>query len=135
MFREFRDIAIEGTRFDLAASVSIDAAFGAIGTSLLGFVLMLQGGLIPERLDISDLFIVPGNPNSVAVVTLVTARDAFAAALNIGLFTNAVVQFVIVAFVWFLVIKGINATGLDNPGGTVRFNSSNKGRISLDRNP
>ncbi len=115
MFREFRDIAIEGTRFDLAAGVSVDAAFGAIGTSLVGFVLMPQAGLIPERLDISDLFIVPGNPNSVAVVTLVTARDALAAALNIGLFTNAVVQFVIVAFVLFLVIKGINAIRIRQP--------------------
>ena len=109
LFKEFRDFAIKGNVVDLAIGVIIGAAFGAIVSSLVDDVFMPLIGLVLGRLDFSNLFVVLNNPNNVAVSSLAAARDAGVATLNIGLFINAVVKFTIVAFVLFLVIKGINA--------------------------
>jgi large conductance mechanosensitive channel len=108
MLKEFRDFAIKGNVVDLAIGVIIGAAFGAIVSSLVDDVFMPVIGLILGRLDFSNLFIVLNNPNNVAVTSLAMAKDAGVATLNIGLFINAVVKFLIVAFVLFLVVKGIN---------------------------
>jgi large conductance mechanosensitive channel len=108
MLKEFRDFAIKGNVVDLAIGVIIGAAFGAIVSSLVDDVFMPVIGLILGRLDFSNLFIVLNNPNNVAVASLQAAKDAGVATLNIGLFINAVVKFTIVAFVLFLVVKGIN---------------------------
>ena len=108
VLKEFRDFAIKGNVVDLAIGVIIGAAFSAIVSSLVDDVFMPMIGLILGRLDFSNLFIVLNNPNDVAVASLQAARDAGVATLNIGLFINAVVKFTIVAFVLFLVVKGIN---------------------------
>ena len=108
MLKEFRDFAIKGNVVDLAIGVIIGAAFGAIVSSLVDDVAMPVIGLILGRVDFSNLFIVLNNPNNVAVSSLAAAKDAGVATLNIGLFINAVVKFTIVAFVLFLVVKGIN---------------------------
>src|SRR3569833_2091679 len=109
LFKEFRDFAIKGNVVDLAIGVIIGAAFGAIVSSLVDDVFMPLIGLVLGRLDFSNLFVVLNIPNIVAVSSLAAARDAGVATLNIGLFINAVVKFTIVAFVLYLVIKGINA--------------------------
>lgn len=109
MLREFWDFAKCGNVVDFAFGVIIGAALGAIVSSLVDDVFMPMIGLIPVPINPSSLFIVVHNPNSVPVASLEAATDVSAAALNIGLFTNAVVEFAIVAFVLFLVVKGINA--------------------------
>lgn len=108
MLKEFRDFALKGNVMDLAIGVIIGAAFGAIVSSLVDDVFMPIIGLILSGIDFSNLFIVLNNPNNVAVPSLAAAKEAGVATLNIGLFINAVVKFVIVAFVLFLVVKGIN---------------------------
>jgi large conductance mechanosensitive channel len=109
MLKEFRDFAIKGNVIDLAIGVIIGAAFGTIVSSLVDDVFMPIIGLILGRVDFSNLFIVLNNPNNVAVASLAAAKEAGLATLNIGLFINAVVKFTIVAFVLFLVVKGINS--------------------------
>jgi large conductance mechanosensitive channel len=108
MLKEFRDFAIKGNVVDLAIGVIIGAAFGAIVSSLVDDVFMPLIGLVLGRVDFSNLFVVLNNPNNVAVSSLAVAKEAGVATLNIGLFINAVVKFTIVAFVLFLVVKGIN---------------------------
>jgi len=109
MFKEFRDFAIKGNMIDLAIGVIIGAAFGAIVSSLVDDVFMPLIGLLIGGIDFSNLFIVLSNPDNVAVPSLTAAQDAGVATMNIGLFINAVVKFTIIAFVLFLVVKGINS--------------------------
>lgn len=109
MFKEFRDFAIKGNMVDLAIGVIIGAAFGAIVSSLVDDVFMPVIGLILNGIDFSNLFIVLNNPKNLPVTSLAAAKDAGIATLNIGLFINAVVKFLIVAIVLFMVVKGINS--------------------------
>ena len=109
MFKEFRDFAIKGNMVDLAIGVIIGAAFGAIVSSLVDDVFMPVIGLILNGIDFSNLFIVLSNPKNLPVTSLAAAMDAGIATLNIGLFINAVVKFLIVAIVLFMVVKGINS--------------------------
>jgi large conductance mechanosensitive channel len=109
MFKEFRDFAIKGNMIDLAIGVIIGAAFGAIVSSIVDDIFMPLIGLIIGGIDFSNLFVVLSNPDNVAVPSLAAAKDAGVATLNIGLFINALVKFTIIAFVLFLVVKGINS--------------------------
>jgi large conductance mechanosensitive channel len=108
MLKEFRDFAVKGNMIDLAIGVIIGAAFGAIVSSLVDDVFMPIIGLIIGGIDFSNLFIVLKNPDNVPVTSLQAAKDAGVATLNIGLFINAIVKFAIIAFVLFMVVKGIN---------------------------
>lgn len=108
MLKEFRDFAINGSAIDLRIGVAIGAALVAIVSSLTGDASLPITGPILDQLDLSILSLVSSNPNSVAVILLAAATKAVTASLTIGLFTNAVVKFAIVAFVLFLVVKGIN---------------------------
>jgi large conductance mechanosensitive channel len=108
MLKEFRDFAIKGNMVDLAIGVIIGAAFGAIVSSLVDDVFMPVIGLILGRIDFSNLFVVLSNPKNVDVPSLAAAKAAGVATLNIGLFINAVVKFLIVAVVLFAVVKAIN---------------------------
>ena len=108
MFKEFRDFALKGNVLDLAIGVIIGAAFGAIVSSIVDDVFMPIIGLILSGLDFSNLFIVLNNPGNVPVPSVAAAQAAGVATLNYGLFINAVVKFTIIAFVLFLVVKGIN---------------------------
>ena len=109
MLKEFRDFAIRGNVIDLAIGVIIGAAFGAIVSSLVDDVFMPLIGLLLNGIDFTNLFVVLSNPNNVDVPSLAAAKEAGVATLNIGLFINAVVKFIIIAFVLFLVVKGINS--------------------------
>ncbi len=108
MIKEFRDFAVKGNMIDLAIGVIIGAAFGAIVSSIVDDIFMPLIGLVIGGIDFSNLFVVLSNPNNVPVASVAQAKDAGVATLNVGVFINAVVKFTIIAFVLFLVVKGIN---------------------------
>lgn len=108
MLKEFRDFAVKGNMVDLAVGVIIGAAFGAIVSSIVDDVFMPVIGLIIGGIDFSNLFIVLKNPNNIPVTSLAQAKEAGVAVLAVGVFINALVKFTIIAFVLFLVVKGIN---------------------------
>jgi large conductance mechanosensitive channel len=105
IMKEFREFAVKGNAIDLAVGVVIGAAFGAIVSSLVKDVIMPPIGLITGGMDFSNLFIDlsgKGYPN------LKAATDAGAPTINIGVFINTVINFLIVAMAIFLMVKGIN---------------------------
>jgi len=106
MLKEFKEFAMKGNMADMAVGIIIGAAFGKIVSSLVGDVLMPPIGSLLGGVDFSNLFLdlSGGNHPSVAA-----AKAAGAATVNYGIFLNAVVDFVIVAFVLFLVVKGMNS--------------------------
>jgi large conductance mechanosensitive channel len=108
VLKEFHDFAVKGNDIDLPIGATLGAASGAIVSSLVDDAVMPVVGLRLGRIGFSRLSIDLSNPNNVAVTSPAAARDAGVATLNIGLFINAVVKFLIVAFVLFLVVKGIN---------------------------
>jgi large conductance mechanosensitive channel len=105
MLKEFRDFAMRGNVVDLAVGVIIGAAFGRIVTSFVNDILMPPLGLVLGRVDFSSIFI---NLSGTHYDSLAAAKAAGAATLNVGSFVNAVIDFVIVAFAIFLLIKQIN---------------------------
>jgi large conductance mechanosensitive channel len=105
MWREFREFAMRGNVVDLAVGVVIGAAFGKIVTSLVGDIIMPPLGVILGKVDFSNLFI---NLSSQHYTSLAEAKAAGAATINYGVFINNVLDFIIVAFAIFLVIRGIN---------------------------
>jgi large conductance mechanosensitive channel len=105
MLKEFRDFAMRGNVVDLAVGLIIGAAFGKIVTSLVNDILMPPLGLVLGKVDFSNLFI---NISGQHYATLAEAKQAGAATINYGLFINTILDFVIVAFAIFLLIKQIN---------------------------
>jgi large conductance mechanosensitive channel len=105
MLKEFKDFAMRGNVLDLAIGFIIGAAFSRIVTSLVNDIIMPPIGLALGKVDFSNLFI---NLSGTSYATLKQAQDAGAATINYGLFLNAVIDFVIVAFVIFLLIRQVN---------------------------
>src|SRR6185436_19451180 len=105
MLKEFKEFAMRGNVLDLAIGVIIGAAFGKIVSSFVADVLMPPIGKLMGGVDFSNLFVVLGAGH---FDTLKAAKDAGAATLNYGLFINAVIDFLIVAFAVFLVVKAVN---------------------------
>jgi large conductance mechanosensitive channel len=109
MLKEFKEFAMRGNVLDMAVGIIIGAAFGSIVTSLVNDLLMPPIGMLLGGVDFANLFFVlkegsaPGPYASVAA-----AKAVGAVTLNIGLFINAVISFVLVAFAVFLVIRGVN---------------------------
>lgn len=112
MLREFKAFAMRGNVIDLAVGVIIGAAFGKIVTSLVTDIIMPPLGLLLGKVDFSDIFI-PLNGGHFA--SLAAAKAAGAPTLNIGLFINAIIDFVIVAFAIFLLLRPINRLKSDPP--------------------
>jgi large conductance mechanosensitive channel len=110
MFKEFKQFAMQGNVVDLAVGVVIGAAFGAIVTSVVQDVMMPVIGLVSGGLDFGQRFVLlhDGSPAG-PYATLAAAKAAGAATLNYGMFMNAVVNFAIVAFALFLVVKAMNS--------------------------
>jgi large conductance mechanosensitive channel len=108
MLKEFREFALRGNVMDLAVGVIIGAAFGKIVTSFVNDILMPPLGLLLGSVNFTDLFLVlkgqvpPGTPLSEA------AKLAGVVTWNYGAFINAVIDFAIVAFVIFLMVRAIN---------------------------
>lgn len=106
MFEEFKKFAMRGNVLDLAVGVIIGASFTGIVTSLVNDVIMPPVGLALGGVDFSNFFIVLKGDR--AVDTLAAAKAAKDVTLNYGLFVNAIINFLIVAFVLFLLIRQIN---------------------------
>ncbi len=105
MFKEFKQFAMRGNVLDMAIGIIIGAAFGKIITSLVGDILMPPLGLILGKVDFSSLFI---NISGKSYATLAEAKAAGAPTINYGLFLNTVIDFIIVAFAIFLLVRQIN---------------------------
>lgn len=105
MFKEFKEFAMRGNVLDLAVGIIVGAAFGRIVTSFVNDILMPPIGIILGKVDFADLFInLSGQPYS----TLAEAKAAGAATLNYGMFLNTVIDFVIVAFAIFMLVRAVN---------------------------
>ena len=105
MLSEFKKFILRGNVLDLAIGVIIGAAFGKIVTSLVGDILMPVVGLGLGKLDFSNFFV---SLNGQHYDTLADAKKAAAPTLNYGLFINTMIEFLIVAFVIFLIVKQVN---------------------------
>ncbi|MFZ0485821.1 MAG: large conductance mechanosensitive channel protein MscL [Arenicellales bacterium] len=105
MFKEFKEFAMRGNVVDMAVGIVIGAAFTSIVNSLVRDVIMPIVGLITGGVDFSNVFI---TLKGGSFETLKAAQEAGAVTLNIGVFINALISFVIVAFALFLLIKGMN---------------------------
>jgi large conductance mechanosensitive channel len=106
MLKEFKEFAMRGNVIDLAVGVIIGAAFGKIVTSLVSDIIMPPIGLILGNVDFSDLFV--NLDMSKTFASVAEAEAAGAPIIKYGLFINTVIDFLIVAFVIFMVIRGIN---------------------------
>lgn len=105
MLKEFKDFAMRGNVLDMAVGVVVGAAFGKIVSSFVADVLMPPIGLLLGKVDFSDLFI---SLSGTSYPSLAAAKEAGAPTLNYGLFLNTVIDFVIVAFAIFLLIRQVN---------------------------
>jgi large conductance mechanosensitive channel len=105
MFKEFRDFAMRGNVVDLAVGIIIGAAFGKIVSSLVNDILMPPIGVILGRVDFSNLFLSLSGQH---YASLAEAKTAGAATLNYGVFINNIIDFLIVAFAVFLLVKQVN---------------------------
>jgi len=105
MLKEFKEFAMRGNVMDLAIGVIIGGAFGKIVSSLVNDVVMPVIGLLLGKVDFSSLFI---NLSDTSYATLKEAKDAGPATLNYGNFLQVVVDFLIVAFVIFLMVRQLN---------------------------
>lgn len=105
MFKEFKEFAVRGNVLDLAVGLVIGAAFGKIVSSLVSDILMPPLGLIIRRVDFKELFV---NLSGIPYRTIAEAKAAGAPTLNYGLFLHTVLEFVIVAFAIFLIVRWAN---------------------------
>ncbi|MCE5192644.1 MAG: large conductance mechanosensitive channel protein MscL [Candidatus Cryosericum sp.] len=105
MWNEFKKFALKGNMIDLAVGVIIGGAVGKVVTSLVNDVLMPPIGLILGRINFSSIYI---NLSRTKYPTFAAAQAADAPTINIGLFLNAVVNFLIIALVVFFMLRGIN---------------------------
>jgi len=111
MLKEFKEFALHGTVVDMAVGIMIGAAFGAIVSSLVGDVLMPVIGLFLGGVDFSNLFLMLKDGTTPGpYASLAAAREAGAVAVGYGVLLNTFVNFLIVAFALFMVIKVMNAT-------------------------
>ena len=105
MLKEFREFAVRGNVIDLAVGVIIGAAFGKVVTSAVSDLIMPPIGMALGRVDFSDLFVAL---NGASYPSLAVAEAAGAPTLNYGRFLNTVIEFAIVAFAVFLLVRQFN---------------------------
>lgn len=105
MWKEFKEFAMRGPVIDLAIGVIIGAAFGKIVTDFVNLILMPPIGLLLGRVDFANLFI-PLDGQTYA--SLAAAQEAGAPVIAWGAFINTVINFIIIAFVIFLLVRAIN---------------------------
>jgi large conductance mechanosensitive channel len=110
MLKDFKEFVMRGNVVDMAIGIVIGAAFGTIVKSFVDDVLMPPIGLLLGNVDFSSLFITlkEGGKAAGPYASLTAAKAAGAVTLNLGLFINTIISFIIIAFAVFLVIKGIN---------------------------
>ena len=112
MWREFRDFAMRGNVIDLAVGIIIGAAFTTIVNSLVNDLIMPPLGLLIGGIDFSNFFL---TLKGGSYPTLEAAKAAGAVTMNYGLFVNAVIRFIIVAFAIFILVKQINRLAREEP--------------------
>jgi large conductance mechanosensitive channel len=112
MFKEFKEFAMRGSVMDLAVGVIIGAAFGKIVNSLVADVLTPVLGLVLGHVDFTNRFILMGDGN---FPTLAAAREAGVPTLAYGLFLNTLIEFLIVAFAIFVLVRQINRLKRSEP--------------------
>ncbi len=105
MFKEFKEFAMRGNVLDMAVGIVIGAAFGQIVTSFVQDILMPPVGRLLGHADFSNLFV---SLSGTHYDTVAAAKAAGAATLNYGLFLNTVINFLIVAFAVFLLVRWVN---------------------------
>ena len=105
MLKEFREFAMRGNVMDMAIGIILGGAFGKIVSSLVADVIMPPIGLVLGKVDFSNLFLTLGEGT---YDSLAAAKAAGAPTVNVGVFINTVLDFVIVAFAIFMVVKQIN---------------------------
>src|SRR3954469_2407451 len=110
--KEFREFAARGNVVDLAVGVIIGAAFGKIVTSLVNDIVMPPIGMAIGRIDFKNLFL---TLNGQQYASLADAQKAGAATINYGVFLNTILEFVIIAFVIFLMVRQINRLKTPEP--------------------
>ena len=106
MLKEFKEFALKGNVLDLAVGIIIGAAFTAIVSSFVDDILMPPIGLLTGGVDFSQLFVVLDGEGEFN--TIEQAKEAGAVTWNLGMFLNAVIKFLIVAFAVFLLVKTVN---------------------------
>ena len=116
MLKEFKEFAMKGNVIDMAVGIIIGAAFGTIIKSLVDDILMPPIGLLLGNVDFANLFLIikegkVAGPYS----SLAAAKAAGAVSVNIGIFINTIISFLIVAFSVFLVIKNVNRSRKEPP--------------------
>ncbi len=112
MASEFKEFAVKGNVVDLAVGIIIGGAFGKIVSSVVNDIIMPPIGLLLGKVDFSNLFI---NLSGKEVASLADAKKAGLATLNYGLFLNTCIEFLIVAFAVFLLVKQINRLKKEAP--------------------
>ena len=107
---EFKQFVMRGNVIDMAVGIIIGGAFTKIVNSMVADILMPPLGLLLGKVDFSNWFVVikAGKEGARNFATMAAAQEAGATTLNLGLFINAVISFIIVAFCIFILIKGIN---------------------------
>jgi large conductance mechanosensitive channel len=112
MLKEFREFALKGNVMDMAVGIIIGAAFGKIVSSMVSDVIMPPIGMLTGKVDFTNWFL---NLSGGDFATLKAAKDAGAITVNYGTFFNNVLDFVIVAFSIFLVVKQMNRLKKEAP--------------------
>ena len=115
MLQEFREFAVKGNVIDLAVGVIIGGAFGKIVDSVVKDLIMPLVGLVFGKLDLSNLFIVLGSVPKGTPRTLPALQEAGVPVLAYGSFITVAVNFVILAFIIFVMIKQINRLKRETP--------------------
>jgi len=105
MLKEFREFAIHGNVLDMAIGIVVGVAFGKIITSVVNDIIMPPIGLVLGRVDFTNLFV---SLDGRHYASLAAAKAAGAATINYGVFLNTILDFLIVAFVMFLLVRQIN---------------------------
>ena len=105
MLKEFKEFAMRGNVLDMAVGIIIGSAFGKIVTSLVGDIIMPPIGLLLGKVNFNDLYF---SLDGKSYASLAAAKAAGAPTINYGMFVNTILDFVIVAFVIFLVIRQMN---------------------------
>lgn len=105
MIKEFKEFALKGNMLDLAIGLILGTAFGQIVTSLVNDIIMPPIGLLLGRVDFANLFV---NLSDKTFASLAAARTAGAPAIAYGVFINTVINFLIVAFLVYLLVRQVN---------------------------
>jgi len=116
MVKEFREFAVKGNVVDMAVGIIIGGAFGTVVKSMVDDVIMPPIGLLIGNVDFSELFVTlregaTGGPYP----TIAAAKEAGAVTLNVGLFINSIISFLIVGFAVFMLVKAVNRLRREEP--------------------